>query len=167
MVTTPDKSRTTETRPPEPQIEQLLARRRSIVAWCDRHLMAIHALSTLMTEDPAVVDAALSEVLSDPVELPISYGQGEDHAPTVTTTHRAFALATPPHPPATRDRCPDIAGSPYDRVELALHVIGDRSCAGVARILGLPERSIAARLRSGLWILFTPCDGDSGNIALL
>lgn len=167
MVTTPDRTRAAVTSPDELRIERLLARRRSIVAWCDRHLMAIHALSTLMTDGPGVVDAALSEVLSDPVEPAISYGQGEDHAPAATTAHRAFSRPSPPHLPATRDHCPDIAASPYDRIELALHLVGDRSCAGVSRILGLPERSVAARLRSGLWMLFTPCDGDSGNITLL
>ncbi|MFJ1608618.1 hypothetical protein ACIOHS_35490 [Streptomyces sp. NPDC088253] len=164
MVTTPDRTRATDTPPDDLQIEHLLARRRSIVAWCDRHLMAIHALSTLMTDDPGVVDAALSEVLNDPVEPALGYGQGEDHAPAVTTTQRAHSQPAPPHLPATRDHCPDMAASPYDRIELALHLVGDRSCAGVSRILGIPERAIAARLQSGLWMLFTPCDGDSGNI---
>lgn len=167
MVTTPDRTRTADTPRDELQIEHLLARRRSIVAWCDRHLMAIHALSTLMTDDPGVVDAALSEVLSNPVESALGYTQGEDRAPAVTTTRRAFSQPAPPHLPATRDHCPPIAASPYDRIELALHLVGERSCAGVSRFLGLPERAVAARLRSGLWMLFTPCDGDSGKIRLL
>ncbi|MEU3244329.1 MULTISPECIES: hypothetical protein [unclassified Streptomyces] len=166
-MTTPDRTRTADTPPGERQIERLLARRRSIVAWCDRHLMAIHALSALMTDDPGVVDAALSEVLSHPVEPAHGYTQGEDHAPSVTTTHRAFSQPAPRHLPATRDHCPHIAASPYDRIELALHLVGERSCTGVSRILGLPERAVAARLRSGLWMLFTPCDGDSDKIRLL
>ncbi|TXS73486.1 hypothetical protein EAO69_20510 [Streptomyces sp. me109] len=127
MVTTPDRTRTADTPPGERQIERLLARRRSIVAWCDRHLMAIHALSALMTDDPGVVDAALSEVLSHPVEPAHGYTQGEDHAPSVTTTHRAFSQPAPRHLPATRDHCPHIAASPYDRIELALHLVGERS----------------------------------------
>ncbi|NEC84857.1 hypothetical protein [Streptomyces sp. SID12501] len=163
MVTTPGRTRTTDTSPQQHhhQVEVLLARRRSVVAWCDRHLMAIHALSTLMTDAPGVVDAALAEVLTDPVEPPAVLGLGE-YPP---------ALPAPPPPraarahlPVTRDRCPDDASSPLDRVELALHLVGDRSCATVSRMLGLPERSVAARLRSGLWVLFTPCDGDSGHL---
>ncbi|MCX4580646.1 hypothetical protein OHB41_47500 [Streptomyces sp. NBC_01571] len=129
--------------------------------------MAIHALSTLMTDDPGVVDAALSEVLKDPVEPALGCSQGDDHPPAVTTTHRARSQPAPSHLPATRDHCPDLAASPYDRIELALHLVGDRSCAGVSRLLGIPERAVAARLRSGLWMLFTPCDGDSGTIRLL
>ncbi|MET9502495.1 hypothetical protein ABZY42_12330 [Streptomyces sp. NPDC006622] len=122
--------------------------------------MAIHALSTLMTDTPGVRGAALAEVLTDPVGPPAALGTGEYPA----------ALPTPPptraarvHPPVTRDRCPDGAASPLDRVELALHLVGDRSCETVSQMLGLPERSVAARLRSGLWALFTPCDGDLGH----
>lgn len=124
--------------------------------------MAIHALSTLMTDAPGVVEAALSEVLSDPVEPAVGYDRGEEPAPAATAAHRALSQPAPAHLPAARDRCPDIATSPFDRIDLALHLIGDRSCASVSQTLGLPERSIAARLRSGLWMLFTPCDGDSG-----
>ncbi|MFF1284534.1 hypothetical protein ACFVY4_27830 [Streptomyces sp. NPDC058299] len=122
--------------------------------------MAIHALSTLMTETPGVVDAALAEVLTDPVDSPAALGPGEYPAavPSPPPTR-----ATRAHLPITRDRCPDGASSPLDRIELALHLVGDRSCAAVSHTLGLPERSVAARLRSGLWVLFTPCDGDSGH----
>ncbi|WP_405953635.1 hypothetical protein [Streptomyces phaeochromogenes] len=164
MVTTPGTSRAADAPPHQhQQVERLLARRRSVVAWCDRHLMAVHALSTLMTDNPGVVDSALAEVLTDPVDPvdpPAALGPGDYPA----------ALPAPPpardtraHLPVTRDRCPDGATSPLDRIELALHLIGDRSCAAVSRTLGLPERSVAARLRSGLWVLSTLCDGDSGH----
>lgn len=162
-MTTPDRTRAADTSPHELQIERLLARRRSVVAWCDRHLMAIHALSTLMTHDPGVVDAALSEVLGDPAEPAAAQDRGEDLATAVPTPHRTLSHPAPAHLPATRDRCPDLAASPFDRVELALHLIGDRSCAVVSQLLGLPERAVVASLRSGLWVLFTPCDGDSGH----
>ena len=158
-MTTPDRTRAADTSPQELQIERLLARRRSVVAWCDRHLTAIHALSTLMTDDPGVVDAALSEVLGDPAEP----AAAQDPGAAAPAPHRARSYPAPPHLPATRDRCPDLAASPFDRVELALHLIGDRSCAAVSHLLGLPERSVVASLRSGLWVLFTPCDGDYGH----
>ncbi|MGX9890962.1 hypothetical protein [Streptomyces sp. NPDC002276] len=163
MVTTPDRIQAADTSPHDLRIERLLDRRRSVVAWCDRHLMAIHALSTLMTDDPDVVDAALSEVLSDPVEPAASQDRGEAPASAAPAPHRALSHAAAGHLPATRDRCPDVAASPFDRVELALHLIGDRSCASVSHLLGLPERSVVASLRSGLWVLFTPCAGDSGH----
>ncbi|MFE2422700.1 hypothetical protein [Streptomyces hokutonensis] len=158
MVTTPDRTQAADTSPHELQTEQLLARRRSVVAWCDRHLMAIHALSTLMTDDQGVVDAALSEVLSDPAEPAAAHDPGEDPAAAVPAPHRALSYL-----PATRDRCPETAASPFDRVELALHLIGDRSCAAISHLLGLPERAVVVSFRSGLWVLFTPCDGDSGH----
>ncbi|MFI6408671.1 hypothetical protein [Streptomyces sp. NPDC050548] len=163
MVTTPDKTQAADASSHELQIEQLLARRRSVVAWCDRHLMAIHTLSTLMTGDSGVVVAALSEVLSDPAEPATAHDPAEDPTAADPAPHRALSYPAPTHLPATRDRCPDIAASPFDRVELALHLIGDRSCAAVSHLLGLPERSVVASLRSGLWVLFTPCDGDSGH----
>ncbi|WP_405855619.1 hypothetical protein OG407_05765 [Streptomyces sp. NBC_01515] len=125
--------------------------------------MAIHTLSSLMTGDQGVVDAALSEVLSDPAEPAAAQDRGEGPAPAAPAPHRARSLPAPAHLPTTRDRCPDIAASPFDRVELALHLIGDRSSAVVSHLLGLPERSVVASLRSGLWVLFTPCDGDSGH----
>ncbi|WP_329269759.1 hypothetical protein [Streptomyces sp. NBC_01451] len=158
MVTTPDTTRAPDTSPRH-QAERLLARRRSVVAWCDRHLMAIHALSTLMTDTPGVVDSALAEVLTDPVDPPAVLGPGEYPAAVPASPATRAARA---HLPVTGGRCPDGASSPLDRVELALHLIGDRSCAAVSHTLGLPERSVAARLRSGLWVLFTPCAGDSG-----
>lgn len=162
MVTTPGRTRAAGAAPRRHhhQVERLLTRRRSVVAWCDRHLTAIHALSTLMTDTPGVVDAALAEVLTDPVDPPAAPGPGEYPAalPAPSPTR-----ATRAHLPVTRDRCPDSASSPLDRIELALHLVGDRSCATVSQTLGLPERSVAARLRSGLWVLFTPCDGDSGH----
>ncbi|SEE08293.1 hypothetical protein SAMN05216489_05446 [Streptomyces sp. 3213] len=125
--------------------------------------MAIHALSSLMADDPGVVDAALSEVLSDPAEPAAVRAPGWDPATAVPAPHQARSDPAPAHLPATRDRCPDMAASPSDRVELALHLIGDRSCATVSHLRGLPERSVVAALRSGLWVLFTPCDGDSGH----
>ncbi|MFI1105652.1 hypothetical protein [Streptomyces melanogenes] len=123
--------------------------------------MAIHALSTLMTDDPAIVEAALSEVLADPVAPPRVVDEGESlgFAAPAPAPHRAPPRSAPAHLPAARDRCPDSAASPLDRIELALYLIGDRSCATVSRTLGLPERSIAGRLSSGLWVLFTVCDG--------
>jgi len=163
VVTTPDRTQAADTSHHELRNEQLLARRRSVVAWCDRHLMAIHGLSTLMTDDQGVVDAALSEVLGDPVEPAAAQDQGAALATAAPAPHPARSHPAPAHLPATRDRCPDIAASPFDRVELALHLIGDRSCAAVSHLLGLPERSVVASLRSGLWVLFTPCDGDSGH----
>ncbi|MFD4873071.1 hypothetical protein ACFWOB_06845 [Streptomyces sp. NPDC058420] len=162
-MTTPNRTQAADTSPHEPRIEQLLARRRSVVAWCDRHLMAIHALSTLMTDHPGVVDAALSEVLGNPAEPATARAPGEESAAAAPARHRARSHPAPAHLPATRDRCPDTAASPFDRVELALHLIGDRSCAVVSHLLGLPERAVVASLRSGLWVLFTPCDGDSGH----
>ncbi|MEU5894242.1 hypothetical protein ABZ835_46785 [Streptomyces sp. NPDC047461] len=123
--------------------------------------MAIHALSTLMTDDLGIVEAALSEVLSDPADPPAVFGKVESPGFAVPAPHRASPGPAPAHLPAARDRCPDSAASPLDRIELALHLIGDRSCAAVSRTLGLPERSVAARLSSGLWVLFTPCDGDT------
>ncbi|NUK83632.1 hypothetical protein [Streptomyces lunaelactis] len=123
--------------------------------------MAIHALSTLMTDDPGIVEAALSEVFADPVDPPAAFGKEESPSFAVPARHRAPPRPAPAHLPAARDRCPDSASSPLDRIELALHLIGDRSCDTVSRTLGLPERSIAARLSSGLWVLFTPCDGDT------
>ncbi|WP_328675101.1 hypothetical protein [Streptomyces sp. NBC_00343] len=163
MVTTPDRTKAAHTSPHELRTDHLLARRRTVVAWCDRQLMAIHALSTLMTDDPGVVDAALSEVLCDPVEPAAAQDRGEEPATAAPAPHQALAHPAPAHLPATRDRCPDVAASPFDRVELALHLIGDRSCAVVSHLLGLPERSVVASLRPGLWVLFTPCDGDSGH----
>ncbi|MDQ0933613.1 hypothetical protein [Streptomyces turgidiscabies] len=160
MVTTPDTARAAAAEPHNPQAERLLARRRSVAAWCDRHLMAIHALSTLMTDNPGVVESALAEALTEPVALAVALGPGEYPAAVPSPPP---ARAAREHLPVTRDRCPDGAASPLDRVELALHLVGDRSCAAVSRTLGLPERSVAARLRSGLWVLFTPCDGDSGH----
>ncbi|MDQ0596240.1 hypothetical protein QF037_000585 [Streptomyces canus] len=123
--------------------------------------MAIHALSTLMTDDPGVVEAALSEVLTDPADSPAVFGKEEGPGFAVPAPHPAPPRPAPAHLPAARDRCPDSASSPLDRIELALHLIGDHSCATVSRTLGFPERSIAARLSSGLWVLFTPCDGDT------
>lgn len=161
MVTTPTGTRTADAEPHDSQVERLLARRRSVVAWCDRHLMAIHALSTLMTDDPGIVEAALSEVLTDPVDPPAVFGKDESPGLAVPAPHRAPPRPAPAHLPAARDRCPDSAASPLDRIELALHLIGDRSCVTVSRTLGLPERSVAARLSSGLWVLFTPCNGDT------
>lgn len=160
MVTTPGRTQAADASPHQHhQAERLLDRRRSVVTWCDRHLMAVHALSTLMRDTPGVVDAALAEVLTDPVDPPPALGPGEYPAAVPSPSP---ARATRAHLPVTRNRCPDGASSPLDRVELALHLVGDRSCAAVSRALGLPERSVAARLRSGLWVLFTPCDGDSG-----
>lgn len=115
-MTTPDRAQAADTSPHELRIERLLARRRSVVAWCDRHLMAIHVLSRFMSDAPGVVDAAVSEVLSDPAEPAAVHTPGKDPSPA--------------HLPAMRDRCPDMAASPFDRVELALHLVGDRSCDG-------------------------------------
>ncbi|MFJ5613844.1 hypothetical protein ACIQCJ_31270 [Streptomyces sp. NPDC093221] len=129
------------------ETERLLARRRSIIIWCDRHLIAIHALSALITDDPVVVEAAMAEVLAAP--------------DSVITTHRTRSSPVPPHVPHIRDRCPETASVALDRVELALMLIGDQSCADASQRLGVSERSVSVRLNAGLSALFAPCDGDS------
>ncbi len=163
---TPDTSRTGT---PLCGIEddKLLTRRRSISDWCDRHLMTVHALSTLMTNDPHVVTAALTELLSAP-GVPPAFGRRED-PPAALAPQRRTLPTLPQSAPARlltpRDQCPNDASSPLDRLELALHLIGDRTCATVSKTLGLPEHAVAARLRAGLWVLFTPCDGDAAYSA--
>lgn len=104
--------------------------------------MTVHALSTLMLEDPLVVEAALADLAA-----PAPLGARPQPAPARTLT--------------PRDQCPDDASSPLDRIELTLALIGDRTCATVSRTLGLPEHTIATRLRAGLWVLFAPCEGDA------
>lgn len=159
MVTTPDTSRSSA-RPLVPEAEEFLARRRSIIGWCDRHLMTVHALSTLMLDDPFVVEAALAELLAEPAGPPPAFdGAAPDLAalaPPRARPQRAPIRALPP-----RDQCPDDASSPLDRIELTLALIGDRTCATVSRTYGLPEHTITARLRAGLWVLFAPCEGDA------
>ncbi|MCZ4124857.1 MULTISPECIES: hypothetical protein [Streptomyces] len=44
-----------------------------------------------------------------------------------------------------------------DRIELALDLLGDRSCARTSTILGQSEHTVSARLSSGLWVLLAPC----------
>lgn len=124
MVTTPTGTRTADAEPHDSQVERLLARRRSVVAWCDRHLMAIHALSTLMTDDPGIVEAALSEVLTDPVDPPAVFGKDESPGLAVPAPHRAPPTACSRTPargqrPLSRQRRlpsrPHRAGSPPHR----------------------------------------------------
>ncbi|MGP3949818.1 hypothetical protein [Streptomyces sp. 7N604] len=128
--------------------ERLLAHQRSIIAWCDRHLAVIHALSTLMTDAPNMSGAALAELLTEP---------DDQLAPRRTRPRHTHLDAV-----ATGGRCPDDA-SPLDRVEPALTLIGDRTCATASEALGLPEYAVAARLRSGLWLLFAPCHREVTN----
>ncbi|MGP3980857.1 hypothetical protein [Streptomyces sp. KR80] len=132
----------------DPRAERLLARQRSIIAWCDRHLAIIHALSTLMMDAPSVGGAAMAELLTEP---------DDPLAPRRTRPRHTHLDAV-----ATRGRCPDDA-SPLDRVELALTLIGDRTCVTASEALGLPEYAVAARLRSGLWLLFAPCHREAAN----
>ncbi|MEY9964142.1 hypothetical protein ABIA33_002184 [Streptacidiphilus sp. MAP12-16] len=126
--------------------EGLLTGRSSIIAWCDRHLTTMHALAALMADEPRVIAAALAELLAEPQDLP---------APRRTRRDANPARAV------SRDRCPRGA-SPLDRVEIALDLLGDRTCAKASEVLGLPEYAVAARLRSGLWVLFAPCDRRTG-----
>lgn len=45
-----------------------------------------------------------------------------------------------------------------DRIELAVEILGDQSCARTSTILGQAEHTVSARLSSGLWVLLAPCD---------
>lgn len=138
--------------------ERLLARRRSITAWRDRHSTASQALSALMTEDLRVTDAAPAGLPTEPLAPRPAFGRGDPQRAALAS-HRA------PLPPArtAADRCPEAASSPLDRVELALNLIGDRTCATVSRTLDLPEHTVTARLRAGLSALFAPCDSHAAH----
>jgi hypothetical protein len=114
-----------------------------IITWCDRHLTAVHALAALMTDTPEVVAAALAEVLSAPQDAAV--------APLARSRPDSGAQLM------SREQCPAQAGA-LDRVEMALGLMGDRTCATAARVLGLPEYVVNARLLAALQALFTPCD---------
>jgi DNA-directed RNA polymerase specialized sigma24 family protein len=146
-------------RPPSAAAEEHLARRRAIGAWCDRHLAAMHTLSSLILDDPSITRSGLGELLDEP------RGAREPSSPREPGHDRA-AHASPHSGPDTRaartvhavraDRCPDGI-RPDDRVELALRLMGDRTSAAISRALHVPEEAVTARLRRGLWILFSPC----------
>ena len=120
----------------------LAARQRSIITWCDFHLMAVYRLAPLMTDRPAVVASALAEVLADPRD------SSDRHVRRPQST-RAL--------PFSSDQCPTEAAA-LDRVEMALSLLGQRTSAGVSALLGVPEREVVARLHSALTALFAPCD---------
>lgn len=122
--------------------DAFIARQRSILMWCDFHLMTVYNLAPLMTDSPATVASALAEVLADPQNL-------ADRRPCHSRNTRAF--------PFSSDRCPD-EDTGLDRVELALSLLGQRTSAGVSATLGVPEHAVMARLHSGLTALFAPCD---------
>ncbi|TJZ99734.1 hypothetical protein [Actinacidiphila oryziradicis] len=151
----------TSTPPRDLEDDKLLTRRRSISDWCDRHLMTIHTLSALMMDDPRVVSAALTELLNEPDDPPPAFGRGDPHLAALAPRGKTLPQPTPARLLTPRDQCPNDASSPLDRLELALYLIGDRTCAAVSKTLGLPEHAITARLREGLWVLFAPCDGDA------
>jgi hypothetical protein len=119
------------------------------IEWCDRHLAAVHTLSALITDDPSVLHAALTELLNDP---------GDPRA--TRRPPKPPATKTRPRPHTHRDLCPD-GTRPADRVELVLRLMGDRTCAMVSQALHLPEHTVMGRLRTGLWVLFTPCGTGS------
>jgi CTP:molybdopterin cytidylyltransferase MocA len=126
----------------EPRERELRRRGQLIVTWCDRHLVAVHALATLMTDQPAVVAEAMAQVLAAPDEACIA-------GPRPWHKHGDHGLPS--------RQCPADA-SPLDRLELALYLLGDRTCVAVARALGLPEHVVTARLLGELGVLLAPCD---------
>ena len=114
-----------------------------IITWCDRHLAAIHALATLMTDEPAIVAEAMAEVLAaPPADTCIT-----SRSPWRKHCDRRLSSA----------QCP-VGAAPLDRLELALHLLGNRTCASVSRTLGLPEHIINARLLGEMRILLASCE---------
>jgi hypothetical protein len=126
----------------EPRERELRRRRQLIITWCDRHLAAIHALASLMTDQSTIVVEGMAEVLAAPDETCIAsirpWHKERDHG-------------------LSSKQCPADA-APLDRLELALYLLGDRTCVAAARALGLPEHLVNARLLGELGVLLAPCD---------
>lgn len=158
VATEPEDPPPADPRPPSAAGEELLARRRAIGAWCDRHLAAMHTLSSLILDDPSITRSGLGELLDEPRGRRESRSAQAAHRSPRTGSRPSAVLAVRAVRP---DRCPDGV-CPDDRVELALRLMGDRTSAVISHALGLPEGAVTARLRRGLWILFAPC-GRAGT----
>ncbi|MCZ4117806.1 hypothetical protein [Streptomyces sp. H39-S7] len=121
--------------------EGLLARQRSILTWCDLHLMATATLTWLMVDDTRTVTAAMAEVLADPDKT--QQPPRPDHVPS------GLQISS--------GRCPrGITG--MDRVELGLHLLAERTCAAAAVTHQLTESAVRVKLHSALKMLAAPCD---------
>jgi hypothetical protein len=107
-----------------------------VVAWCDRHLMAMNILIVLAADQPGVVAEALVDALDRRTPAGVR-----------SPSHNFFGA-----------RCPGTTAS-SDRVEEALHLLGEHTGADIASAFGLAEPTVLRQLHHTLRMLSAPCEG--------